>query len=221
MTAPAFGATLWILSGAAISALAFYNLVTAVALIPFALWAAQRRSALVYGGAFGLLILGTEPMTVVATAMAVALVTFDVKRIALAIPVALVIASPQIVAYSEIAREVERARGYSAQTVLNASFDPRRILEVLIGPFLRDLRASTIQHLFLRVAMARPWAATAWKAYLPKLYAGRRPVDFDEYRTRVIGSLHRLGPLAVALTRARQPPALGFPRAVLDGDQAA
>jgi hypothetical protein len=134
--APAFGATLWVLSGAAISALAFYNLVTAVALIPFALWAAQRRSALVYGGAFGLLILGTEPMTVVATAMAVALVAFDVKRIALAIPVAVAIASPQIVAYSEIAREVERANGYSARTVLNASFDPRRIVEVLIGPLL-------------------------------------------------------------------------------------
>src|SRR5260221_6079131 len=31
--APSFGATLWVLSGAAISALAFYNLVTAVALI--------------------------------------------------------------------------------------------------------------------------------------------------------------------------------------------
>jgi hypothetical protein len=136
MGAPAFGATLWVLSGAVISALAFYNLVTAVALIPFALWAAQRRSALVYGGAFGLLILGTEPMTVVATAMAVALVAFDVKRIALAIPVAVAIASPQIVAYSEIAREVERANGYSARTVLNASFDPRRIAEVLIGPLL-------------------------------------------------------------------------------------
>src|SRR5258708_18891672 len=107
----AFGATLWVLSCAAISALAFYNLVTAVALIPFALWGARRRSALVFGGAFGLLILGTEPMTVVATAMAVAVVAFDVKRIALAIPVALAIASPQIIAYSEIAGEGHRARG--------------------------------------------------------------------------------------------------------------
>lgn len=136
MNAATFGATFWVLSGAAISALAFYNLVTAIALIPFALWAAQRRSPLVYGGAFGLLILGTEPMTIVATAVAVAIVVFDVKRIVLAIVVALIIASPQLVAYSEIAREVERARGYSAQTVLNASFDPRRLLELLVGPFL-------------------------------------------------------------------------------------
>ncbi len=111
MTAPAFGAWLWVLSGAAVSVLAFYNLVTAVALIPFALWAAQRRSPLVFGGAFGLLILGTEPMTVAATALAVAIVAFDLRRIALAIPVALAVASPQIIAYSEIAREVERARG--------------------------------------------------------------------------------------------------------------
>src|SRR5262249_18771072 len=64
------------------------------------------------------------------------IVAFDWKRFALAIPVALAIASPQIIAYSEIASEVERSRGYSAQTVLNASFDPRRVLEVLAGPFL-------------------------------------------------------------------------------------
>jgi hypothetical protein len=135
LTRSPFGATLWLLSGAAVSAMAFYNLATAVALIPFALWAA-RRSALLFGGAFGLLILGTEPMTVVATAMAVAIVAFDWKRFALAVPVALAIASPQIVAYGEIAREVERAHGYSAQTVLNASLDPRRLLEILVGPFL-------------------------------------------------------------------------------------
>lgn len=135
LTRSSFGATLWLLSGTAVSAMAFYNLATAVALIPFALWAA-RRSALLFGGAFGLLILGTEPMTVVATAIAVAIVAFDWKRFALAIPVALAIASPQLVAYGEIAREVERARGYSAQTVLNASLDPRRLLELLAGPFL-------------------------------------------------------------------------------------
>lgn len=151
MNAATFGATLWVLSGAAISALAFYNLVTAIALIPFALWAAQRRSPLVYGGAFGLLLLGTEPMTIVATAVAVAMIVFEVKRIAPAIVVALVIASPQLVAYSEIAREVERARGYSAQTVLNASFDPRRLLELLVGPFLHFDGPQLFPSLFLGV----------------------------------------------------------------------
>ncbi len=143
---PTFGAWLWVSSGAAVSALAFYNLITAIALIPFALLAARHRSSLIYGAAFGLLILGTEPVTLVATALAVAVVasrkldrttflTF-MPRSAIAIAVAAVIALPQIIAYSEITKEVERAHGYSAQTVLNASLDPRRLLELLIGPFL-------------------------------------------------------------------------------------
>jgi len=41
--------------------------------------------------------------------------------------------------------------------------------------------------------MARPWAATAWKSYMPKLYAGQRPADFAEYRDRVVASLRRPG----------------------------
>ena len=41
--------------------------------------------------------------------------------------------------------------------------------------------------------MAPPWAATSWKSYLPKLYAGRRPVDFDDYRAKVVASLRQPG----------------------------
>ena len=42
--------------------------------------------------------------------------------------------------------------------------------------------------------MARPWAALSWKAYLPSLYAGQQPVDFDEYRyTAVVANLRRPG----------------------------
>src|SRR5271165_3445410 len=52
---------------------------------------------------------------------------------------------------------------------------------VLLGPFLRD-GGGAAQRLLVRVAMARPWAARVWKGYLPKLYAGRRPEDFEEYR---------------------------------------
>lgn len=64
---------------------------------------------------------------------------------------------------------------------------------VLVGPFVRNPKASALQRLLLRVAMARPWAAITWKAYLPKLYAGRRPVDFDEYRALVVASIRRPG----------------------------
>ena len=64
---------------------------------------------------------------------------------------------------------------------------------VLLGPFVRNGKTSALQRLMLRVAMARPWAAISWRAYLPKLYAGRRPADFDEYRDRVVASLRRQG----------------------------
>jgi pimeloyl-ACP methyl ester carboxylesterase len=52
---------------------------------------------------------------------------------------------------------------------------------------------STVQRILLRAAMARPWAALSWKAYLPKLYAGRRPADFDAYRDQVAASFRRPG----------------------------
>src|SRR5581483_687380 len=64
---------------------------------------------------------------------------------------------------------------------------------VLIGPFVRDLAISAVQRALLRAAMAPPWAAQAWKSYLPKLYAGRRPADFGKYRDQVAAALRRLG----------------------------
>jgi hypothetical protein len=62
---------------------------------------------------------------------------------------------------------------------------------VLIGPFVRDAEVSAVQRALLRAAMAPPWAARAWKAYLPKLYAGRPPADFGEYRDQVAAALRR------------------------------
>ena len=64
---------------------------------------------------------------------------------------------------------------------------------VLVGPFVRNGRTNAVQRILLRVAMARPWAAASWKSYLPKLYAGQRPEDFDEYRGAVVASLRRPG----------------------------
>jgi len=64
---------------------------------------------------------------------------------------------------------------------------------VLVGPFVRNGKMSTMQRVLLRVAMAPIWAASAWKSYLPKLYAGQRPADFDAYRAEVIAGLHRPG----------------------------
>jgi pimeloyl-ACP methyl ester carboxylesterase len=64
---------------------------------------------------------------------------------------------------------------------------------VLAGPFVRNARMSAIQRLVLRVAMTPLWAAAAWKSYLPKLYAGRRPDDFDAYRAQVVAAIKRRG----------------------------
>ena len=63
----------------------------------------------------------------------------------------------------------------------------------LLGPFVRNPAAGAVQRVLLRVAMALPWAAISWKSYLPKLYAGRRPADFGEYRDQVMASLRRPG----------------------------
>jgi hypothetical protein len=153
LTQSKFGAWLWILSGVAMSLLSFYNLITAIALIPLALLGAERRNAVQLGVAFGLLALAGEPVIIIATAIAAGIV-FTRRRgdaesgffssasprlrvIIVSLLLATAISAPQLIAYAEIAKEVERAHGYSAQTVLNASFDPARLLELLIGPVLR------------------------------------------------------------------------------------
>ena len=50
---------------------------------------------------------------------------------------------------------------------------------MLLGPFVRNANTSAIPPVMLRVAMAPPWAAISWKAYLPKLYAGLDRPGFD------------------------------------------
>ena len=62
---------------------------------------------------------------------------------------------------------------------------------VLVGPFVRNPPASALMLAIFRAMMAPLWVAAMWKSYLPTLYAGKKPVDFDEYRTSVIASLKR------------------------------
>ena len=127
-------AWIYVLSGVALSATVLYTLVTAVALIPFAFWAAEQRRVWLLGIAFGLLALATEPFTILATAIAVAIVAFD-ARLLLAIPIAAIVASPQLIAYAEIAGEVERIAGFSATTTLNTSLTFARVAEIVLGPW--------------------------------------------------------------------------------------
>lgn len=73
----------------------------------------------------------------------------------------------------------------------------------LIGPFVRDPQTSTISRLMTRILLARPWAAAAWRAYLPKLYAGVRPTDFGDHLAAIDGSIRRPGYAAAFLATTR------------------
>lgn len=63
----------------------------------------------------------------------------------------------------------------------------------LVGPFVRNAPVSALTRVLFRVALAAPWAAVSWNAYLPKLYAGRTPEDFSGYRQSVATALRRPG----------------------------
>jgi pimeloyl-ACP methyl ester carboxylesterase len=64
---------------------------------------------------------------------------------------------------------------------------------VLVGPFVRNGKTNAAKRAMLRALMAPVWAATSWKAYLPKLYAGKRPSDFGDYRDKLATSIRRPG----------------------------
>ena len=63
----------------------------------------------------------------------------------------------------------------------------------LVGPFVRNPPSNPVMTLLMRIAMVPLWAAATWKAYLPSLYAGRRPDDFDAYLSQVVASIRRPG----------------------------
>lgn len=65
---------------------------------------------------------------------------------------------------------------------------------VLIGPFVRNpAHASAFQKLLLRMMMGGPWARMMWNAYVPTLYSGRKPDDFEHYRKSMTAAMRRPG----------------------------
>jgi len=64
---------------------------------------------------------------------------------------------------------------------------------VLVGPFVRDPRMNPLTTGIMRVATAAPWAAAVWKAYLPSLYAGRKPADQAEFAAAANAAMRRKG----------------------------
>ena len=136
--AATFGGIVWLLSGVVVSCGAFYNLVTAVALVPLALLAVERRSSRLLAVSFGLMLLAAEPVTLVGAALAVAIAgagRMSVRAVATAAVLALVIGSPQITALTEISSEIERTVVMSPGAMLAASVEPKRLLELVLWPF--------------------------------------------------------------------------------------
>jgi pimeloyl-ACP methyl ester carboxylesterase len=64
---------------------------------------------------------------------------------------------------------------------------------VLVGPFVRDPKMNPLAVGLMRVATAAPWAAPVWKAYLPSLYAGRKPDDQAEFAAAANAAMRRRG----------------------------
>jgi pimeloyl-ACP methyl ester carboxylesterase len=62
---------------------------------------------------------------------------------------------------------------------------------VLVGPFVRNPPANALMTAIFRAMTMPLWAAAAWRTYMPMLYAGRKPEDFDAYRAAVYASMRR------------------------------
>jgi pimeloyl-ACP methyl ester carboxylesterase len=64
---------------------------------------------------------------------------------------------------------------------------------VLVGPFVRNPKANAFMLGLMRFVTLPLWAAPAWKAYLPSLYAGRRPADHAEFAAKANAAMRRPG----------------------------
>lgn len=79
----------------------------------------------------------------------------------------------------------------------------------LISPFVRNGQINPLMQFAFRVLMSRPWATSAWLAYLPKLYPSRKPADLREHLQKIRESMRRPGyaKAFVATTRTSHAPA--------------
>ena len=64
---------------------------------------------------------------------------------------------------------------------------------VLVGPFVRNTPMNPLLIMLFHTLMMRPWARAAWTAYLPTLYAGRKPDDLKEHIAAIKASMSKPG----------------------------
>jgi pimeloyl-ACP methyl ester carboxylesterase len=92
----------------------------------------------------------------------------------------------------------------SAAGVLAAAARPELVTGlVLVGPFVRNPQINALMKGVMRVVTAAPWAAPVWKAYLPSLYAGRKPEDQAEFAAKANAAMRRKGYAATFSRTAR------------------
>jgi hypothetical protein len=176
----AFGGFLWLVSGAAISLFAFYNLIAAALWIPACLLALDRlgrrpdaAGTLLLGASFGLFTLAGEPVILLGTAAICAVLALRhltlrfAAGVAAAVAIAAIVASPMLLAWSEVSSELERgSRSYSAETVLAASLSPWEMAEIALGPVrgtITDVGAT---------GLAASGAAERWPPLFILLFVG-------------------------------------------------
>lgn len=80
---------------------------------------------------------------------------------------------------------------------------------VLSGPFVRNPPVNPVMAGLMRVLMAPPWARFVWAGYLPQLYKGRPPADFEAYRAQMAAAMKQPGRAAAfsRTTRTDHAPA--------------
>jgi len=138
LAAANFAATVYVLSGVVISATALYNHIVNIVMVPLALLAIERRSAQLLGAAIGLMALAAEPVTMLGTLLILAIAAFrrvSWKTLIVGACLAVLIASPVLIAFSEIAGDAERTAGLRPEIVLATALSPLRIAEIFVWPF--------------------------------------------------------------------------------------
>lgn len=64
---------------------------------------------------------------------------------------------------------------------------------VLLGPIVRDLEASFIQKLSLKIGFAGPWKVGFWTMYWNTLFPTRKPTDHAEVKAAITANLREPG----------------------------
>ena len=95
--------------------------------------------------------------------------------------------------FGEAATVIGNSMGSGAGVIAAADHPELVSALVLVGPFVRNPPTNPVTTAVMRAATAAPWAAAVWKAYLPGLYAGRKPEDQHEFAAAANKAMRRKG----------------------------